>query len=400
MSAFFVAILIIWTSAHVYVGKRLIDTAHPRPSLRRALWAILLAHFAISMGSRMMRSPSADPAPFEVALTWIGYIGMGGFALLFILVLFRDIFIGLWWAAERLLARLRPAQVATAQRGATSAMSRRQFLTSAPANASLLGAAVTGTVVGYHEARTIPEVEHVRVPIKDLHPDLHGFVIAQISDVHVGPTIRADYLRGVVERVNAIGADLIAFTGDMVDGTPDDMRGELTSIRDLKAKHGVFYVTGNHEYYWDGPAWVEEAKKLGMIPLINAHAIVEHGAARLAVAGVTDYSQGKRVPGHATDPAKALAGTAGADLRLFLAHQPRSCYEGAEHGADLQLCGHTHGGQFFPWAMFVGLAHPFIKGLHRFKDMWVYVHRGTGYWGPPMRLGVPPEITRIELVPA
>jgi predicted MPP superfamily phosphohydrolase len=400
MSTFFIFITTVWIAAHVYVGRRLIDASSPRPALRRALWALLLAHLSLGLVARLLRSPSAEPSAFEQALHWAGYIGMGGFALLFILVLFRDLAVAAWWAAEALYKRLKPAASPTHDAPPSSTMSRRAFLVSAPANASLLGAASLGTVAGYHEARTIAQVEHVRVPIKDLHPDLHGLVIAQISDIHVGPTIRADYLRGIVERVNTLGADLIALTGDMVDGRVAEMLGEMSALRDLKSRYGVFYVTGNHEYYWDGPAWVKAAQDLGMRPLINQHITIQHGAAKLAVAGVTDYSTGKRVPGHTSSPEDALKGTQDADFRLLLAHQPRSCYEGAEHGADLQLCGHTHGGQFFPWAIFVGFAHPFIKGLHRFKDMWVYVHRGTGYWGPPMRLGVPPEITRIELVPA
>lgn len=398
MSSFFAVIVLVWVLAHVYVGKRLIDASAPRPALRRALWAILMTHGGLGLLARPLRSAPL-PDAVAAALEWGTYIGMGGFALLFILVLFRDIFVGIWWLIERFITE-NFTKTAPTQDGPDSKLSRRQFLVSAPANASLLGAATMGTVAGYHEARTIAEIEHVKVPIKDLHPDLHGFVIAQISDIHVGPTIRGEYLRGIVERVNTIGADLIALTGDMVDGHVEDLRPELVAIRDLKARHGVFYVTGNHEYYWDGASWVEEAARMGMRPLINEHALIRHGAATLAVAGVTDYSAGKRVAGHETSPLKALTGTQSADFRLLLAHQPRSCYEGSDAGADLQLCGHTHGGQFFPWAIFVGFAHPFIKGLHRFKDMWVYVHRGTGYWGPPMRLGVPPEITRIELVPA
>jgi hypothetical protein len=156
-------------------------------------------------------------------------------------------------------------------------------------------------------------------------------------------------------------------------------------------------VTGNHEYYWDAPAWCAEVERCGMKVLNNANELVRHGDATLAVGGVTDYRASRHDESQASDPHKAIVGAEDADFKLLLAHQPKSVYEAARAGFDLQLSGHTHGGQFWPWNLVVGLAHPFTAGLDVFESMKIYVSRGTGYWGPPMRLGAPSEITLLTL---
>ncbi|MEM1347875.1 MAG: metallophosphoesterase, partial [Myxococcota bacterium] len=214
---------------------------------------------------------------------------------------------------------------------------------------------------------------------------------------HASAVLRLDV---VVEAVaGAGGADVVAITGDLIDGYVDRLEDEVAQVRELKSRHGVFYVSGNHEYYWDGPAWLEAAKpKFGMNALVNQHEILRHGDALLVMGGVTDYSAERVVPEHASDPKKAAAGAPEGAFKVLLAHQPKSVYAGAEAGFDLQLSGHTHGGQFYPWNILVGMAHPFLKGLHRFEEkMWVYVSSGTGYWGPPLRLGAPSEITLLTL---
>jgi predicted MPP superfamily phosphohydrolase len=257
------------------------------------------------------------------------------------------------------------------------------------------------TLVGFVNARRRARVRRVDVPIADLPAPLHGFSIAQISDIHVGATIKRDYLNGIVDAVNDLGADMIAVTGDLVDGSVAQLAPHTAPLSRLSARHGAFFVTGNHEYYSGASDWVDEVRRLGLAVLMNEHVVLQHEGAAVVVAGVTDYSAGHFDPAHRSDPAAAIAGAPrDAGVRLLLAHQPRSAFAAAPAGFDLQLSGHTHGGQFFPWIFLVRLQQPFTAGLHRLGKLWVYISRGTGYWGPPKRLGAPSEITYLRLVPA
>jgi predicted MPP superfamily phosphohydrolase len=240
-------------------------------------------------------------------------------------------------------------------------------------------------------------VVDVRVPIEGLPAALDGFSIAQITDVHVGPTIRRDYVQGIVDAVNRLDADIVAITGDLVDGSVPQLREHVAPLARLKARHGVFFVTGNHEYYSGAVPWMQELERLGITVLHNAHAVVEHDGEQLVVAGVSDFSAGHFHDDHASDPARALQGAPALAKNVLLAHQPRTAHAAARAGFDLQVSGHTHGGQFWPWNHFVRLQQPYTAGLHRLDRLWVYVSRGTGYWGPPKRFGAPSEITRLSL---
>jgi len=263
---------------------------------------------------------------------------------------------------------------------------------------ALLAAALTS--IGLGNARRVPRVKNVDVPIADLPAPLHGFSIVQVSDLHVGPTIRRAQVEAIVDRVNGLNADLIALTGDFVDGSVRDLGAHTRPLGKLTARHGAYFVTGNHEYYSGVHAWIAELRGLGMRVLVNEHVNLRHDGARIVVAGVTDFSAGRFVEGHTSDPHRALAGAPKDVVRLLLAHQPRSAIEAAQAGADLQLSGHTHGGQFFPWNYVVRFYQPFTAGLHRLGKLRIYVSRGTGYWGPPKRIGAPAEITHLRLVPA
>lgn len=255
------------------------------------------------------------------------------------------------------------------------------------------------TLVGLFNARRTAAVVRVDVPIADLPDALHGFTIAQISDIHVGPTIGAAYLRAIVQRVNRLQADLVAITGDLVDGSVEQLAVHVAPLAELQSRHGSYFVTGNHEYYSGAPAWIRHLRQLGVQVLLNEHVVIQHGRAAVVVAGVADHGAHHFEPGHRSDPHAALAGApAHAGLRLLLAHQPRSALLAAGAGYDLQLSGHTHGGQFLPWKWFVPMQQPFTAGLHRLQDLWIYTSRGTGYWGPPKRLGAASEITHLRLV--
>src|SRR5690606_14540497 len=235
----------------------------------------------------------------------------------------------------------------------------------------------------------------------DLPEGLHGFTIAQITDIHVGPTIKEDYLEAIVQAVNRLSPDLVAITGDLVDGSVKELGPHVQPLARLVAKHGVYFVTGNHEYYSGVRGWLQELKRLGVRVLLNEHQVLSHRGETLVLAGVADYSAHVFEPSHRSNPVKALKGAPPeVGVKILLAHQPRSCHAAAQAGFDLQLSDHTHGGQFLPWNFFVRLQQPFTAGLHRVGQLQLYISRGTGYWGPPKRLGAPSEITLIRLVPA
>ena len=265
----------------------------------------------------------------------------------------------------------------------------------------VVGLAAFATVVGYANARRRARIKDVVIPLRDLPAGLEGFTIAQISDIHVGTTIKRGYVEAIVDAVNALDADLIAVTGDLVDGTVRDLAPHTAPLARLKARHGSFFVTGNHEYYSGAPAWTAELKRLGLRVLQNEHVVLRHRGVPLVIAGVTDFSSQHFDAAQRSDPAAALAGApSNAGAKILLAHQPRSAAAAAGAGFDLQLSGHTHGGQFWPWNLFVRFQQPFTAGLHRLNNLWVYISRGTGYWGPPNRFGVPSEITLLRLVRA
>jgi predicted MPP superfamily phosphohydrolase len=256
------------------------------------------------------------------------------------------------------------------------------------------------TLAGFFMARRVAPVVEVDVPVAGLAAALEGFTIAQISDIHVGATIKRDFVEAIVQRVNGLNADMVAITGDLVDGSVRELAHDTEPLSRLVSRHGTYFVTGNHEYYSGVHAWIGELRRLGARVLINEHVILDHDGAQLTEAGVTDFSAQHFDPSHRTDPQAAARGAPAGAMKLLLAHQPRSAALAAAAGYDLQLSGHTHGGQFWPWNLFVRLQQPFTAGLNRLGRMWIYISRGTGYWGPPMRFGIPSEITRIRLVSA
>jgi predicted MPP superfamily phosphohydrolase len=256
------------------------------------------------------------------------------------------------------------------------------------------------TVIGFFMARRVAPVVDVDIPLSGLPAGLEGFTIAQISDMHVGPTIKRNFVEAIVARVNHLHADMVAITGDLVDGNVRELAHHTEPISRLESRHGTYVVTGNHEYYSGAHAWIRELQRLGTRVLMNEHVVLDHDGARLTVAGVTDFSAHHFDLAHKSDPRAAVEGAPEDAPKVLLAHQPRSASSAAEAGFDLQLSGHTHGGQFWPWNLFVRLQQPFTGGLNRLGRMWIYISRGTGYWGPPMRFGVPSEITLIRLVRA
>ncbi len=250
--------------------------------------------------------------------------------------------------------------------------------------------------IGLWQAYRGPSIKQVSGGLKESHAFLDGLKIAQISDLHVGPTLRKSYVSEVVSRTNALEADLIFVTGDIADAHADSLAEHLAPLGLLKAKHGVFYVTGNHEYYWGAEDLVASLRKLGMIALINENKVVTIREKKVLIAGVTDPT-GSRVPGHAPDLKKAMQTHEPVDYRIILAHRPDVSVLSEQMGADLQFSGHTHSGQFFPFSLLIGLAHQYTAGIYQRGNLTVYVNCGTGYWGPANRFGVQSEITSFTL---
>ncbi|MBM9589963.1 metallophosphoesterase [Leptospira sp. 201903075] len=262
---------------------------------------------------------------------------------------------------------------------------------------STIVAATALSSLGFFNAHVRLLYKRVTIPVNDLHPDLQGFKIVQISDVHIGPTIKEKFLRRVVKRINLQKPDAVVITGDLVDGPASTLKHHLKPLADIQSKYGTFYVTGNHEYYSGVLSWLPEIQNLGVHILLNQNQILNVGKAKLLMAGVTDLNAGSIIKSHQTNPKRAMEGGENCDYKILLAHQPNSIYEASDAGFQLQISGHTHGGQFFPGNLLIYFAQKFVSGLHKYKNSLIYVSRGTGYWGPPFRLGAPSEISILEL---
>jgi predicted MPP superfamily phosphohydrolase len=236
----------------------------------------------------------------------------------------------------------------------------------------------------------------VEVPLARLSTRFDGLKIVQLSDVHIGPTLGASFMRAVVEQTNALGPDIVAITGDLVDGSVENLGEAVSELRHLRATHGVYFVTGNHEYYSGADPWCRFLEGLGIVVLRNERVSIGEGDEGFDLVGIDDFQAG-RFEGHGPDLPRALAGRDASRELILLAHQPKAVHEAQEPGVGLQLSGHTHGGQIWPFNWLVKLAQPAVQGLSWFEKTALYVSSGTGYWGPPMRLGTKAEVTEIVL---
>ncbi|GLW51344.1 metallophosphoesterase [Streptomyces sp. NBRC 14336] len=287
-----------------------------------------------------------------------------------------------------------PLRIALTVAGAGEGQDRARIVTWAvlAVTALLLG-------WGYAGARRVPRVRHVDVQLPRLGPGLDGLRVALITDTHYGPLDRARWSARVCEKVNALDADLVCHTGDIADGTAERRRAQAAPLGTVRATHARVYVTGNHEYYSEAQGWVDLMDELGWEPLRNRHLLLERGGDTLVVAGVDDVTaESSGVAGHGAHLAGALRGADADHPVLLLAHQPKFIDEAAAGGVDLQLSGHTHGGQIWPFHYLVRLDQPALAGLTRHGDRTLlYTSRGTGFWGPPFRVFAPSEITLLVL---
>lgn len=371
---------------HALIAWRLLPDLSAVPAI--ALASVLLA--CALLVPQGLRGRRAAHSTLGTALTWLGLLCMGLFSSLLVLTVLRDVTLLVLWMTQALGLTL-----------------DRQAMRYASAQAVPV-LALLMTVLGFWNARRTAAVVRVDVPVINLPATLQGFTVAQISDVHVGPTIKTDYLQRIVDRVNSLGANMVAITGDLVDGSVVELGHHMQPLTQLQSTHGSFFVTGNHEYYSGAHSWIVALRELGIRVLMNEHVVIQHSKdsqdlepATVVVAGVADYSAHHFDESHRSDAQAAMAhAPEHAAFKLLLAHQPRSAAAAEQAGFDLQISGHTHGGQFWPWGYFVRFQQPFTAGLHKLGTLWVYTSRGTGYWGPPKRFGAPSEITLLRLVAA
>ncbi|MEL6185085.1 MAG: metallophosphoesterase [Myxococcota bacterium] len=363
---------------HMYLYHRLFRAPQWRPFASRAGAAALL-----TLAVLMVVGASAGrwaPRPLAQVLAWVGFTWMGSCFYLLLTA-------GGWDLFDRGIRRLRSKSASE-----PTDPRRREVLRRAAVGAG--GAAFGLTALGVRGALSEVEVRDVEVRVPRLPPALSGLCLVQMSDIHIGPTLGQPFARALAEQVRTLRPDLVAITGDLVDGNVPTLFEHVAPLGDLASRFGTVFVMGNHEYYSGAEAWAGALQRLGVRVLRNDRLQLGDGGGRVDLVGLEDWSQWR--------PEALPALRAGADpeqARIVLAHQPHSIGVASELRADLQISGHTHGGQFFPFSAMVRMTTPYVAGLYRHDARTqIYVSRGTGYWGPPLRLLAPAEITRIILV--
>ena len=371
--ALFIAVLLTVAGSLVaWLGLRVVDPLG-LPDWGRALgWGLLILPAlglpAVLVADRLRLVPGIHGLASPL------YVLMGLFSFLLTLTLLRElgwVTVGWWIPSDARELWLRWSSVA------------------------VVGVATVLLVVGMVQALRPPRLVTVPVPLEGLHPDLVGTRIVLLTDVHLGGFTRLGFMDRLVDRVNALDPDLVAVTGDLGEGHADELGHLAAPLARVMAP--AFFCAGNHEEIWGVRDWCEVVAGHGVAVLAESHAVVERDAATLLVAGVSDLTGRGATRRTSSDPGAARAGAPETDLSLLLAHQPGSALAAAEAGYDLQLSGHTHGGQFWPWTRVIHWVQPFAVGLHRHHGLTIYTSVGTRFWGPPVRLGTRPELTLLVL---
>ena len=361
---------------HFYVWSRVVRDAQWPAPWRTVLTVTVFALAALVPAAffAMRYLPRALNGP----ISWVVYVWMGFALYLFLFSVATDV----------------GRALAAAFRALPADPERRLFLSRAIAAVIGAGAGLVGGWGLVNGLRGF-DVRKVRIALGRLPAGASGYRIVQMSDVHVGPTIGRSFVESIVRETNALAPDMVVITGDLVDGSVEQLRELVEPLRDLRARDGVFFVTGNHEYYSGADAWIAHLRTLGVRVLRNERVDVR---GLFELAGVDDASSGRMLPHHGQDVAGALEGRDPARAVVLLAHQPKALKHAVASDVDLQISGHVHGGQMVPFNWLARLDQPFVQGLHRVERTWLYVSTGTGYWGPPMRVGPGAEVTHIELV--
>ena len=393
--------VIIFTSIlglmYGYVGWRIVSTAAFPSPWNFVAWGVII-FFWLSVPLRFIFWFRGYSSTVLDWFAWLAFIGLAFFSILFILILIRDLIWLLILLAGKLAAIKQNSEGSEEIVAESMDPAKRRFILNI-INSIILSAAGGYVGWGIYTAKSRIKVKKIDIRVPNLPKEFIGYTILQVSDIHVSPTLKKKFVERIVEIAKKLSPDLLAMTGDLVDGSVDALREDVAPLKELDIPHGKYFVTGNHEYYSGVSAWVAHIRdELGFRVLNNEHDVLKKGKGHIILAGVTDLESKNMDPQNASDPHKAIKGASEESYKILLAHQPKSIFKAAEAGFDLQLSGHTHGGQFYPWNLVVGLLQPYIKGLHRYQNTDIYVCTGVGYWGPPVRVGVPPQVTLLRLV--
>ncbi|MET9541150.1 metallophosphoesterase [Streptomyces sp. NPDC006553] len=412
-----IVVLALLGAVHWYVWRRLVRDVTTRGSLPRRLGTAAVVVLPLLSFAALASSRAGAPFVLQQVVAWPGFLWLA-------LLLYVTLALAVGEAVRPLLFRWlgrsaragapaaapvaapvpvpvpdhapaapeQPAGAAPESASETPAeVSRRLFVSRVVGGAA--AAAAVGTVgYGTYGVLRGPRVKRVTVPLAKIPRAAHGYRIAVVSDIHLGPILGRAHTQRIVDTINSTQPDLIAVVGDLVDGTVENLGSAAEPLARLRARHGSFFVTGNHEYFSGADAWVDHVRELGLRPLRNERVEV---AAGFDLAGVDDVAGESE--GQGPDFGRALGDRDRARAAVLLAHQPIVVHDAVRHGVDLQLSGHTHGGQLWPGNYLAELANPTVAGLERYGDTQLYVSRGAGAWGPPVRVGAPSDITIVEL---
>ena len=384
---FFVVAIAMLIIIHGYVGFKLIPAFSLSSSQNIISWVLLSLIAFLPIAPIGFRYMGIETKLID-KISLFGYTSLGFFVLTFITLLFKELIVLIFLGIEKFASN------------STDLVSneRRDFLQKS-LSVGVISLTLPSSVYGYYEARKGPKIFEQPISFGDKLPDqFNGFTIAQISDLHVGPTIKKGYVDYVVEKISRINPDIIVITGDLIDGSIKHLKNDLAPLSNLSAPHGVYFVTGNHEYYSGVDYCLDHVDKLGFKSLINEHCLISKKDSDIVLAGVTDYRAHYIKPSHNSDPSLAIGGSPREAVKILLAHQPNTIFDAHKAGFDLQISGHTHGGQFWPFTFPTKAANAYLAGHHDHLGTQIYVNRGTGYWGPPLRIGVPSEITLFRLI--
>ncbi len=388
----------------LYSGFRLLSRTSLSKTNKIFLWFFLfipLSNIPLRMYVRSNSIENLTPPWVDTAL-FFSYLSMGALSILVTVLVVYDIFL----LVKGFIGKIKKAKYLKGNCSEKSQVltpllvnkERRVFMQNA-ISGSLASVAAGFVFFGSNEALALPQIKKVTVPLRNLPKSFHGFKIVQVTDLHINKPFAKQRLEKIVDAILELKADTIVVTGDLSDSHVKHVYDEISPLARLKAHEGVYFVSGNHEYYTNIDQWLALVKQLGLINLHNEHKVIERDGRRLLMCGVPDI-YAPRLSSHVSDPILAQSGSRAEDIKILLAHQPQSIYEAVKVNYHLQISGHTHGGQFFPWTYVTDLVQPYIHGLYEVENTQLYVSRGTGYWGPPIRIGAPAEITLLELVPS